>query len=484
MQEKSAAAPGSIRELLGIALPLILSSGSATLMHVVDRMFLTWFSRDALAAAMPAAMLQWTVLSVPLGMAMYVNTFVAQYEGAGRFERVGAAVWQSVYFSIAAGAVVLLGMPFAGSLFAAIGHSPALQALESEYFAVLSAGAIPTILAAALSGYFSGRGRTVVVMWANLLGSLVNIVFDYLWIFGWGPFPRGGMAGAAWATNLGQAVMCVFYIVLMARGAEAVKYGLWSGRRIDRELFGRLLVYGGPNGFHLLADVCCFSAFILLVGLIGPDVMAATSLAFSLNTLAFLPMIGVSTAVATLVGQRIGELRPELAVRTTWLAFSVSAAYMGSFALVYLFLPDVIIWPYAWHSDAAQFQAMRPIVIELLRFVAVYSLFDAMALIFGSAIRGAGDTRFTLVYSLLSGVCVMLLPAWIAYKYFHGGLHSAWIACTAYVMVLGVGFLLRFQQGAWQSMRVIEELPVSGAVASVETPATVEPDHARSGGTP
>mgnify|MGYP003927364789 FL=1 len=82
-----------MRELLQVAVPLILSSGSISLMHVVDRIFLTWYSPDALAAALPAGIMNWTLLALPVGLASYVNTFVAQYDGAGKRERVSQALW-------------------------------------------------------------------------------------------------------------------------------------------------------------------------------------------------------------------------------------------------------------------------------------------------------------------------------------------------------------------------------------------------------
>src|SRR5262245_24124344 len=91
--------PGGFRELMQVALPLMLSSGTVALMQVTDRVFLTWYRTDALAAALPAGMLHWTVVALLIGTAMYVNTFVAQYDGAGRKDRVVASVWQGLYLS-------------------------------------------------------------------------------------------------------------------------------------------------------------------------------------------------------------------------------------------------------------------------------------------------------------------------------------------------------------------------------------------------
>jgi len=466
LQERPSSAPaGSLRELLAIAIPLVLSSGSLTLMHVVDRMFLTWYSRDALAAAMPSGLTYWLMLSIPLGTASYVNSFVAQYEGAGRRDRVGRAVWQGVYFSLAIGVLGTLAAFASGPIFRMIGHAPSVQQMEIEYFAILSLGTIPALIAATLACFYSGRGKTMVIMWVNLAGSLINIGLDWPFIFGAGPIPAGGIRGAAIATVISQFAMVFLYIVLLMRSAEAREYGLWREWGLDRELFGRLLRYGLPNGFHMFSDVFCFSLFILLVGTISEEVLAATNLAFNLNTLAFLPMLGLSTAVMTLVGTRIGEGKPEIAVQTTWMAFSLSAAYMGCFALVYLFLPDLILAPYAMYSNEAEFASMRGVVVELLRFVAIYSLFDAMAIIFSGAIRGAGDTRFSLLFTMFSGWLLMVIPTFVGFRYFSMGVSWAWSMCTLYVMVLGVGFWIRFQRGRWKSMKIIESQAAPAAAA-------------------
>ena len=104
------------RDVMALALPLVISTMSFTVMTFIDRMFLTWYSIDAVAAAMPAAMLQFTLISFPLGVATYVNTFVAQYEGAGRPRQIGPVVWQGIWIGLAAIPLLLLTTPLAHAL--------------------------------------------------------------------------------------------------------------------------------------------------------------------------------------------------------------------------------------------------------------------------------------------------------------------------------------------------------------------------------
>lgn len=457
----------SIRELLNIAIPLAISSGSVTLMHLANRLFLTWYGKYELAAVLPAAMWNWTLLSIFIGTAQYVNTFVSQYEGAERPDRVSASIWQGAYFAIVSGLALTLLAPFTGNvfyLFTPDQETQALamqkvQALEIQYFLIVCLGSLPVILSTVLGCFFSGRQLTRITMLVNLTGSLINIVLDYILIFGRGPIPEMGIAGAAWATVTAEFSVLLIYLCLLWYSPDATKYKLWTSWRFDRELFFRMLKFGLPSGFHFFVDVFAFSIFIMLIGMIDPEVLAATTLAFNLNTMAFLPMVGLGTAVSILVARRIGEGHPSAAIRTTWIAFGIAAIYMLAFGVLYVGFPDLLMMPYAVESNAADFAKIRPLIIRLLWFVAVYSLFDGMAIVFGSAIRGAGDTRFAMLTSLVGSWALMVMPTWIGIAYWDWNVLEAWAACTANVTLVGLAFMARFQQGKWRSMRVIETPP-------------------------
>lgn len=464
---------GSVRELLEVAVPLMISSGSVSLMHVVDRIFLTWWSVDALAAALPAGITFWTAISLPMGIGIYTNTFVAQYSGANRPGRLVASVWQGTYFVLFAGLLLLGLLPFTDDIFRWMGHEEAVQILEIDYFSVMIYGAAPMLLAAVLSSFFSGRGRTRVVMAVNLMVALINIGLDYVLIFGIeGVITPGGVRGAAIATVIAQAAAAVIFASLVIWSAREEGLPFWQNWRPDRELIGRMLWYGMPNGFQFFVDIAGFAAFIALVGHLGKEPLTATNLAFNLNSLAFVPMMGLSTAVMTLVGQRIGERDAELAVRTTWLAFLLSSLYMAIWGCIYLFAPDLILAPYAAFAEIESFERLRPTVTMLLRFIVLYSFFDAMLIVFGAAVRGAGDTRFSLVFSFICAWLLMVLPVYLFMRAGMLTLTIAWSVITGYIFVLGIGFLARFQLGHWKSMSVIDREPDDASGDELTLPAT------------
>jgi MATE family, multidrug efflux pump len=448
---------GGYREVLVIAFPLILSTAAWSVQHFVDRMFLSWYSPEALAAAMPAGMLYFSISCFFMGTAGYVNTFVAQYYGAGRYHRIGPAIWQSIYISLF-GAIFLLGfIPFAEPIFDLVGHDPMIRENEVIYFQISCLGSGPYVASYAISGFFSGRGKTWPVMWVNFLTTGVNLGLDYLLIFGHAGFPEMGIKGAGIATVIaGVFSFCVFFI-WMCVGDNNRIYRTLTAWRPDKTLFTRLLRYGVPSGVQFFLEMAGFTGFILVVGRLGIASLAATNIAFNINTLAFMPMIGCGIAIAMLVGQYLGMNQPAKAQACVYSGFHLAAVYMGSVAAAYVLIPEIFVAPFAAKADPGSFAEIYRFSVILLRFVAVYSLFDSLNLIFCSAIKGAGDTRFVMLMTTLFSIFVLIVPTYLTVEVFEFGLLSAWVLASVYIALLGITFYLRFRGGKWKEMRVIEE---------------------------
>jgi MATE family multidrug resistance protein len=447
--------PGGGAEVLALAYPLILSQMSFTVQVFVDRLFLTWYSREAVAGAVMGLIATWSVIGVFLGTGEYLTTFVAQYLGAGRRERIGPVVWQGVYFSMAAGLVVAALAPLAGPVFARAGHEPIVQVYEAAYARILLIGAFPIVLMATLSTFFAGRGRTKVVLWVNVLATLVNTALDYLWIFGHAGFARSGVAGAAWATVTSQAVGAAIYLALMLRRRHRAEYHTLAARLQPRLLL-RFLRFGLPTGLQYSLELLAFAIFLVIVGRIGTDALAASGIAFNLNMIVFMPMLGLGVGVSSLVGRYLGANRPDQAERTTWSAFWMSLAYMSLCGAAYVLAPDLLLAPYAAGADPATFGEVGRITVVLLRFVALYSIFDTMNVMFASGLKGAGDTAYPLVASVALSWVVMLVPAYLLCVVGDAGVYTAWATASAYVAVLGLLMMTRFRAGRWTSLRVIE----------------------------
>jgi len=446
---------GTLGELLRVAIPLIVSSGSTAMMYVIDRVFLTWDSVNSMTAALPAGVLHWNLAALAMGTIAYGNAFIGQYEGAARHDRVGPVIWQGIYLAIVAALVALACVPAAPTLFRWFGHEQVVQDLELKFFSILCYGTLPLLLDTALSSFFSGRGQTTTVMVINVIGMMINVVLDYIFIFGKLGLPAMGIEGAALATVCAFTSISLMYVGAMWWTAGDGRYHLWIGRRFDRELLLRLLKFGLPSGLQQFLEIACWTIFIQFMGRLGTEQLAATGLVFNLNSLVFVPLLGLATAVTVLTGHRIGEGKPQLAVRTAWLAYGVAALYTAIFCVIYLFAPDLILRPY----QLAEHAELRAMVTQLLRLVAVYVWFDALAVVFGAAIRGAGDTRFAMVFSVSCGVVLLVVPTYFASLRGPDGFWIAWYAATTCISIVGIGFWIRFQQGRWMSMRIIEPAP-------------------------
>lgn len=447
--------PAGGRDVLQMALPLVVSTSLTTVMYFTDRMFLLWHSNAAMAASLPAGMLHFTLLCFPLGLVSYVSTFAAQYYGAGRRRRIGLVSWQGIWISLAAAPLFLATIPLAPLLFRLAGHEPNVAQLETVYYRVLTFGAGAALLTAAQSAFFTGIGATRVVMLVDGTAALANIALDYAWIFGHWGFPGWGIFGAGLATVVSQWLAVGLYAAIMLAARFRRPFALREGCRYDGQLVRRVFRYGAPAGLQMFLEMVAFSVVLLLLGRLGEDAMAATNLAFNINILAFMPMLGVGIAVSTLVGQQLGRNRPDLASRAAWTAFWMALAYMGSIAVAYVAVPDLFLLGHAWGTDPLRFAAIRPITVVLLRFVAAYCLFDAMSVVFASALKGAGDTRFVLVTAAIMAP-LPVLACWLGMRYLDWTLLACWTAITLWICAVGLVYLGRFLQGRWRQMRVIE----------------------------
>ncbi len=446
--------PSGGREVLAIALPMIVSTLSWAVMMFIDRVFLLRDSQAAVAASLPAAMVFFAVACLPLGICGYTNAFVSQYFGAGRPERIGPVVWQGAWVALAATPLMLAVVPLAPIVFALANHAADVQKLEVEYFSVLLYGAGFMLAGEALQGFFTGRGRTRTVMVVTALAAGLNILLDYLWIFGHAGFPAMHVAGAAWATNVAYAFKAAAFFVLMLRRDARQRYAT-TRCRWDGELAARLLRFGTPSGLQLLCEVLGFTIFILFLGWVGETELAATNMVFAISTFAFMPVFGLGIATVTLVGQRLGEDRDDLAARATWSACVVAVGYMAILSTFYLLTPDLTLYLFFRGGSELNEAQLRDMAVVLLRFVAAYNLLDALGIVLISALKGAGDTRFVLYVTLVMAA-LLTVASWLAVGPLGVGLYGCWWLVVAWVWIVGVVYFVRFRRGRWRQMRIIE----------------------------
>lgn len=452
-------APYGYRRVLSVSLPLVFSMASVTVMHFTDRLFLANYSVEAIAAAGPAGMTSFMFMSFFMGVAGYVNTFVAQYTGAEQHGQVGAALWQGIYFTLGSSIILAMLYPLTPQIFQTVGHEPNVQSLEVTYFRILTLGAGFNLMSWTLSTFYSGRGLTNIIMVVSMMGALFNVPLDYALINGYWGLPEMGIAGAAVATVAASALMTLIYALIIFTPANDRLFGVRRRRGFDAGLFTRLMRFGLPNGVQFWISMASYTFFFLLIGRLGREQLAASNIAFALEHLGFLPMVGFHQGTIVLSGQAIGAGKPEGASQAAVSALHIALLYMGSMAMVFMFTPGPLMDLFRERGvNPDEYAVIRAMGITILRLMALYTMFDALGLVYSAVLKGAGDTMFVMWMVGGLSLVVMILPTWLLLQMnLQHGLLYAWVLAAAYTALGALAFYLRYRQGAWRSMRVIEQ---------------------------
>ncbi len=445
------------RKVLGVCMPLVLSLSATTVMEFTDRIFLANYAKNAISAALPAGITSWIFLFFFGGIANYAGVFIAQYTGRGDHRQTGSIFWQAVWFSLGSAIVLfLLGEFGAEPLFAIAGHAPAVQELECIYFSILCKGAILYLAMNVLAIFFTGRGITRPVMVVTIIGVILNIPLDYALIFGAAGFPEMGIAGAAIATIFSWLVNALLLAVLVFTRANERQFAILSGWRFHKDRFLRLMRFGLPSSLQFTVDMAAFTFFILLVGRIGTDALAATNIVFSINSLTFMPSLGASQGVSVLVGQALGKGQPQRADDYVKRVLELLFLYTLVADILFIFLPELVLAPFFLDQQKEAAEVFT-LAATLLRFVAVYLLFDGFYVVYSGALRGAGDTRYMMTAAGITGLCIMILPVYIGVEFFAISATTAWLCVVAFIFILFCISFRRYRSGKWQQMSVIEE---------------------------
>ena len=460
---------GGIRHLIRIGAPLVLASAGHAFRLFIDRVMLARYSPEAIAASMPAGMLCFSLMAFFIGTTSYVNTFVAQYSGAGQRREIGSAVWQGLYIAAIGGIVMAIISLESEAIFALMGHAPEIQAMEVPYFRVMSCLGFPSMALSALNAFWSGRGRTRVVMAIELLCAAVNVVLNAILIYGYAGMPEMGIVGAGIATSIASTCGALLGAFLFLRPSNRMTYGTWPARTFNPVLFRRVIRFGLPNGLQLGLELLAFMVFIAVLGRLGSEELEAANIAFGLNAMAFLPMLGLGVAVSVIVGQSVGAGNIPVAQRAVRSGFILAVLYNLAIGSAFLLAPDAIISVFARAGDAAQ-EATLKMAKQCLFFVTAYLLFDAVYVVYSHAIKGAGDTRYALCAGILVSWGTLALPTWIAIR---GGASfwTLWAILVVHVFIAAAVFATRYFGGKWQGMRVIEAWGPESVIAEVDLQA-------------
>jgi MATE family multidrug resistance protein len=285
-----------------------------------------------------------------------------------------------------------------------------------------------------------------------VIANLSNLVLDYALIYGvWG-FPEWGFAGAAWATVIASIVQLVVSLAVLYQPSfdRTYKIFAWQNVRWNGEAFRRFHVLGLPSGLTWIMDILAWSVFVnYLVGSLGTVALAASNIVLQFLHISFMPAMGIGQALVGLVGQAIGEKRPEEAVRYTNLATFACMAWMGTMGLL-VFVFGQKIASFVNLEAAATAGA-------IFKVAAIFQLFDAVAIINSSALRAAGDTHFPAWVSLVANWLVFVAGGWVVLRLFpEWGAVGPWATGTVMIIVIGLIFRWRFMARGWLKIDIFK----------------------------
>ncbi len=442
---RAGASPMSVRRVLALAWPVMVSMVSYSLMSAADAIFVGRLGTAPLAAIGLAVTTTWLFLAMPMGLMRGLRVAAAQATGAGRVKDAESLGWQSLWLAGGVGVLVAVASLVGVRVFLLLGATPQVAALAQAYFGIRALAAPIALVEMGLTSWFEGRGDTVTPMRANVASNILWIALDAVLVNGFGPVPALGIAGAAWAGVIALGVAAIWLLIAAWPTLRATRF--WPDRRLLAES-SRL---GLPIGVQRTLDIVAWTVLTGVLAGISDAQLAAHVVAIRVLMTSFLPGMAIAEATAVLVGQSVGARRPDDAVMAWKSGVKAAMALMAAGGLTFILFPDLLLAPFHVAADVA------PIARNLLAIAAAFQLLDAIATVTYFSLDGAGDTRFTLKASIVLSWGVKLPIGVLLARTAGLGAVGAWLGLTAELVLLLVILV-----GRWQSRRWYVATPASG----------------------
>lgn len=422
-------------------------------MQFVDRAYLAHDSIEALEAALPAGMLMWMFAGFFQQVIGYSSVLVAQYHGAGDAGNGRVSYRAACVLAALSALATLPFVPFGDWILSLSAPSAEVFAKEKEYFNILMPGAFFIYAQTAVAAYFTGRGLTRTVFWVNLSGNVLNAVIDPILIFGWFGCPALGIAGAAYATVLSMAAQ---WAVLLAAALREPRVRTGTEEPVTAVAL-RILRFGVPAGLYSVLNCLSFTIFVFVTAGVGEVELAVSNACFTVNYLLIAPMEGFAIGASTLVAQSIGKGDPAAAEANARRTLALGILFVAVLSLGVLVFARPILSLFISADAAASPETLatfHSLGFTLLVLMAAWQIFDAADVIVSGALKGAGDTKFVMVWMLI-GAFAFWLPLVFAVKRYHNTMAALWTTMIAFVVLLCVGSIIRWRKGRWRTIKIV-----------------------------
>ncbi|HOI54502.1 MAG TPA: MATE family efflux transporter [Phycisphaerae bacterium] len=461
--------PGGLGEMVRLAAPAVAAFMTNVGMVFADTIMVAGVGRGAVGAVTTAAIFFHAVSAFCFGVVSAVVTFTSQSLSRGDPQDGARYAWQGVYLALAMGLVGFAAVPALPWLFALLGHDADTQAMEVAYTHYRAQSLAVLLVTASLNSFFQGLGRTKLIFAITVVANACNVALNWLLIFGVGPFPRMGVAGAGLATLLANVVSMMLFAIPFLTGRAARECRTRHAWRVSWQRIKGLLRIGVPTSWQWSLDVLAWALWhAWLVGRLGTIALDANAVVMELTQMAWFPMLGVGHAAATLTGFYLGRRQTDAARRAGRSGVILATLYMSVLSVVMFVFAERFVGFFLilQTGDGAGADTLPQVVAlgaTAMRIAAVWQIFDGTCIALMGTLRGGGDTLWPAVVQQLLTWGLFLPLAWILCFKVGLGMPGAWVAGVVHLALLSAVMFYRYRGDAWTRKNIFRDRTDLGA---------------------
>ncbi len=437
------------RAIILLAIPMVLEMVLESLFAVVDIFWVGRLGPDAIATVGLTESMLTLIIAVGLGLGMATTAMVARRIGEKDPEGAAIGAMQGILLSLAISVAIAIPCTmFAPQLLRLAGGTPAIVAIGSGYTRIALGGGGVLLLLFLNNAIFRGAGDAAVAMRLLWVSNIINLALDPCLIFGWGPFPRMGVTGAAAATLTGRSIGVLYQFYRLARGTERMRIGVHQ-MRLNLGVMLRLHPRVASTGIlQFLIAQASWIGLVRIVSAFGASALAGYTIGIRIIIFILLPSWGLSNAAATLVGQNLGAGRPDRAESSVWRTGLWNMVFLGSMGVVFfLFAPPIV-------SIFTNDPEVTRIAANSLRIFSCGNVAYAFGMVMMQAFNGAGDTITPTIVNLV-GFWILELPLawWLAHRtrLAENGVFLSVVLAEIFMVAASV---VLFKQGRWKRQKI------------------------------
>lgn len=439
--------PDTLSTLLRMALPMVVSQGAFAIMIFTDRWFMAQISPTHMAAALGGGVAWYFSISLFNGILAYATALVAQYLGASEFGKCSRVITQGVLMSIASLPLFLV-LAFVGKgMFAAMGHEPDQVVEEETYYTIMTLFGSLMLARTCLSCFFSGIGRTSIVMICDVAGVLFNIPLTWMLVFGQFGLPALGIAGAAYGSVASMIFTLGLYLAFYLARSNRQKFAIASSLVFDKGIARRYLRLGFPSGMEMFLNIAAFNLFLLMFQSYGIPEAASATIVFNWDILSFVPLLGLNIAIMSMIGRFVGAGDMTKTNEVTSAGYILGIGYSLLLCLLFIVFRNQLVEIFIFFDDQAE--EIRSLARFMMIGLSCYVLCEGILQVAAGVLRGAGDTRWIMVASVSLHWAMLVLQFFII-KVWDFGPRVSWLAFVLMILAICVVFLGRLWSNKWR----------------------------------